>query len=246
MPTWETALLKIDAVHASYGPVKALQGVSIDVPQGKIVTVLGANGAGKSSILRAISGTLRPSRGAIEYEGHRIDQLAPEDIVRLGIAQVPEGRQLFTDFSVWDNLQLGAYARRDGAAAIRRDLDAVLAYFPVLAERRKQIAGLLSGGEQQMLAIGRALMAHPRVLLLDEPSHGLAPIIVRDIFRIIRRFNEDERLTIMLVEQNANLALDIAHAGYLLETGTISLSGEAEELRQNPAVRGAYLGAAAV
>jgi branched-chain amino acid transport system ATP-binding protein len=163
--------------------------------------------------------------------------------VRLGIAQVPEGRQLFGGFSVMENLQLGAYARKD-LAGVRRDLDAVFSYFPVLAERRKQIATLLSGGEQQMLAIGRALMAHPRVLLLDEPSLGLAPLVVRDIFRIIRQFNADERLTIMLVEQNANLALEIAHHGYVLETGSISLQGTADELRSNSSVRSAYLGGA--
>ena len=234
-------MLKFNGVHAAYGPVIALQDVTIDVVEGQIVAVLGANGAGKSSVLRVISGTLRPSRGVIEFMGRRLDRMAPEDIVRMGIAQVPEGRQLFTGFSVWDNLRLGSYARRDGAG-IRRDVDAVFSYFPVLAERRNQTAGLLSGGEQQMLAIGRALMAQPKVLLLDEPSLGLAPLVVRDIFRIIERFNEDKQLTILLVEQNANLALNIAHAGCLLETGSVTLAGAAEDLRKNPAVRGAYLG----
>jgi branched-chain amino acid transport system ATP-binding protein len=221
----------------------ALQDVSLNVGEGQIVAVLGANGAGKSSILRVVCGLVRPTLGTVDFDGRRIVRLSPEGIVRLGIAQVPEGRQLFTSFSVMENLELGAYARRDRARA-RRDLDAVFSYYPVLAERRKQVAALLSGGEQQMLAIGRALMAHPRVLLLDEPSLGLAPLVVRDIFRIIKRFNEDERLTIVLVEQNANLALTIAHYGYLLETGCVCLAGSPDELRRNGGVRTAYLGAA--
>lgn len=221
----------------------ALQDVTIDVIEGQIVAILGANGAGKSSVLRVISGRLRPARGVIEFLGRRLDRSSPEDIVRMGIAQVPEGRQLFTGFSVIDNLRLGAYTRNDGAG-IRRDLDAVFSYFPVLAERRSQPAALLSGGEQQMLAIGRALMTKPRVLLLDEPSLGLAPMVVRDIFRIIEQLNRDQKLTILLVEQNAHLALNIAHAGYLLETGGITLSGSAADLKSDPAVRGAYLGIA--
>ena len=236
-------MLSIKDVHASYGPVLALQGVTLDVPEGNIVAVLGANGAGKSSMLRTVCGLLRPNHGTIHLVGKRIDRLAPEAIVRLGIVQVPEGRQLFTGFSVMENLKLGAYARKD-SAGVRRDLEAVFSYFPVLAERQGQSAALLSGGEQQMLAIGRALMAHPKVLLLDEPSLGLAPLVVKEIFSIIQRFNEDERLTIVLVEQNANLALGIAHYGYLLNTGCVALCGSAEELRNDAAVRGAYLGAA--
>ena len=234
-------MLRIVSLHASYGPVIALQGVSLDVPEGKIVALLGANGAGKSSLLRAVSGLLRPSHGGITLDGRRIDQLHPEQIVRMGISQVPEGRQLFTGLSVMENLRLGAYIRRD-SGAVKRDLDRVFSYFPALAKRERQPAGLLSGGEQQMLAIGRALMANPRILLLDEPSLGLAPMLVRDIFRIIKSFNENEGLTILLVEQNANLALEMAHYGYLLETGVVAMQDSAENLRKNVSVQVSYLG----
>jgi len=221
--------------------VRALQGVSLAVPEGKIVALLGANGAGKTSTLRAVSGLLRPSDGAITLDGRRIDRLQPEQIVRMGVSHVPEGRQLFTNLTVLENLRLGAYVRRDGPA-VRRDLERVFSYFPVLAQRVRQAAGLLSGGEQQMLAIGRALMASPRLLLLDEPSIGLAPVLVREIFRIIRRFNEEEGLTILLVEQNANLALETADHGYVLETGAVSLGGSPASLRAAAAVRTSYLG----
>jgi branched-chain amino acid transport system ATP-binding protein len=234
-------LLKLTDVHASYGPVVALQGVSLAVPEGGVVAVLGANGAGKTSTLRAVSGLLRPHRGVIELDGQRIDRLPPDRIVRLGVSQVPEGRQTFSELTVMENLRLGAFTRRDGRG-VRRDLDRVFSYFPVLGERRRQTAGLLSGGEQQMLAIGRALMARPRVLLLDEPSLGLAPLLVREIFRIVKAINVEEKLTILLVEQDARLALDIAQHGYLLETGTVVLDDEAAHLRQNEAVRRAYLG----
>jgi branched-chain amino acid transport system ATP-binding protein len=240
-------LLSLRAVHAAYGPVLALRGVSLDVPAGAIVAVLGANGAGKTSTLRAVSGVLRPTHGAhpqcciIEFQGERIDRASPERIVRLGISQVPEGRQLFTELTVLENLRLGAYARGNGGE-VRRDLDRVLSYFPVLGERRRQQAGLLSGGEQQMLAIGRALMAKPRVLLLDEPSLGLAPMLVREIFRIIKAINEQEQLTILVVEQNANMSLDIARHGYVLETGRVVLDDSAAHLRQNESVRRSYLG----
>jgi len=234
-------MLSVDAVYASYGPVRALQGVSLDVPEGKIVALLGANGAGKTSTLRAVSGLLRPTNGVIKLDGRRIDRLEPEQIVRMGVSQVPEGRQLFTNLTVLENLRLGAYLRRDGPS-VRRDLERVFAYFPPLAQRVQQAAGLLSGGEQQMLAIGRALMASPRLLLLDEPSVGLAPVLVREIFRIIRRFNEAEGLTILLVEQNANLALEMAHHGYVLKTGVVSLGGSAASLRATEAVRISYLG----
>ena len=233
-------MLSVRDVHASYGPVVALQGVSLEVPDRGIATVLGANGAGKTSTLRAISGLLRPSHGVIEFEGQRIDRLPPDRIVQLGISQVPEGRQIFTELTVLENLRLGAYARRD--RGVNRDPDRVFAYFPVLGERRKQEARLLSGGEQQMLAIGRALMAKPRLLLLDEPSLGLAPMLVREIFRIIKTINEEEGLTILLVEQDANLALDIAHYGYLLEAGSVVLEDKAEHLRGNESVRRSYLG----
>ncbi len=234
-------MLSLREVHASYGPVLALRGVSLEVPTGGIVTVLGANGAGKTSTLRAISGLLRPSRGVIEFDGRRIDRLSPDRIVQLGISQVPEGRQIFAELTVMENLRLGAYSRRDGRG-VKRDLERIVSYFPVLGERRRQEAGLLSGGEQQMLAIGRALMAKPRLLLLDEPSLGLAPMLVREIFRIIKAINEEEGLTILLVEQDANLALGIARYGYLLETGSVVLEDEAEHLRGNEAVRRAYLG----
>jgi branched-chain amino acid transport system ATP-binding protein len=215
--------------------------VSLAVPAGEIVALLGANGAGKTSTLRAVSGLLRLSEGVIKFEGKRIDRLSPEQIVRMGVCQVPEGRQLFTSLTVLENLRLGAYLRPDGAA-VRRDLERVFSYFPALERRLKLAAGLLSGGEQQMLAIGRALMTSPRLLLLDEPSIGLAPVLVREIFRIIRRFNEEEGLTILLVEQNASLALEMAHHGYVLETGTVSLDGSPASLRASAAVRTSYLG----
>ncbi len=234
-------MLSVDDAHAGYGPVLALQGVSLAVPAGQIVALLGANGAGKTSTLRAVSGLLRLSDGVIKFEGKRIDRLSPEQIVRMGVCQVPEGRQLFTNLTVLENLRLGAYLRRDGAS-VRRDLDRVFSYFPALERRLKLTAGLLSGGEQQMLAIGRALMTGPRLLLLDEPSIGLAPVLVREIFRIIRRFNEEEGLTILLVEQNASLALEMAHHGYVLETGTVSLDGTSASLRASAAVRTSYLG----
>jgi branched-chain amino acid transport system ATP-binding protein len=234
-------MLSVRDIHASYGPVLALRGVSLEVPQGGIVAVLGANGAGKSSTLRTISGLLHPTTGVIEFDGQRIDRFAPEKIVQLGISQVPEGRQIFTELSVIENLRLGAYTRRDGGG-VRRDLGRVFSYFPVLGERQKQQAALLSGGEQQMLAIGRALMAKPRLLLLDEPSLGLAPMLVREIFQIIKTINEEEGLTILVVEQDASLALGIAGHGYVLESGTVAMEDEAEKLRQSEAVRRSYLG----
>lgn len=233
-------MLKLRDVHASYGPVVALQGVSLEVPRGGIITILGANGAGKTSTLRVISGLLRASHGTIEFDGQRIDRTAPERLVQLGISQVPEGRQIFSELTVMENLRLGAYTRRDNG--VKRDLDRVVEYFPVLGERQKQVAGLLSGGEQQMLAIGRALMAKPRLLLLDEPSLGLAPILVREIFEIIRAINKSEGLTILLVEQDAKLALDVAQHGYVLETGKVVLDDSAANLQQNDAVRRSYLG----
>jgi branched-chain amino acid transport system ATP-binding protein len=233
-------MLKVNEIYASYGPVVALRGVSLHVPEGGIVSVLGANGAGKSSALRAISGLVRISRGSIEFMGHRIDHLAPENIVQRGISQVPEGRQIFGELSVEENLRLGAYTRRDGDG-IRKDTQRVYDYFPVLAERRKQTALTLSGGEQQMLAIGRALMARPRLLLLDEPSLGLAPLVTREIFEIIRVIN-GEGVTVLLVEQNARLALGIAQFGYVLETGVVALADTSESLRQNEDVRRSYLG----
>ncbi len=234
-------MLRLEGVTAAYGPIVALRGVSLAVEPGTVVTLLGANGAGKTSTLRVISGLLRPQAGTVEYDGVRLDRLSPDRIVRLGIVQVPEGRQLFAQLTVRENLELGAYLRRD-RAGIRQDLERVFSYFPILAQRQRQAAGSLSGGEQQMLAIGRGLMARPRLLLLDEPSLGLAPLVTREIFRIIRTINEREGLTVLLVEQNARLALDIARKGYVLETGRVVLSDLAENLRRNEEVRRSYLG----
>lgn len=234
-------MLKLNDVSASYGPVAALQGVSIEVGEGQIVTLLGANGAGKSSTLRVISGILQPSDGHVEFLGRRIDRRSPEAIVSLGISHVPEGREIFADLTVHENLMLGAYIRRDGSG-VKRDMDRICEYFPILAERRKQQAGSLSGGEQQMLAIGRGLMSRPRLLLLDEPSLGLAPLIVKEIFRIIKVINEEDKVTILLVEQNASLSLSIAQYGYVLETGRIVLAESSQSLRENETIRKSYLG----
>ena len=236
-----TALLRLDQVQAHYGPVQALRNVTLSVPEGSIVAVLGANGAGKSTTLRCVSGMIHPSAGSIEYDGERIDRFGPERIVRLGISQVPEGRQIFVQLSVFENLQLGAYIRSD-RAAIAKDLDRVFGYFPILARRRNQTAGTLSGGEQQMLALGRALMARPRLLLLDEPSLGLAPLVVREIFQNIRVISREERLTVLLVEQDASAALSMADTGYVLEVGRVVLTGTAEMLRGDEGVRRSYLG----
>lgn len=234
-------MLQIREVTAAYGPIVALHGISLDVPEGSVVAVLGANGAGKTSTLRAISGLLRPSGGSIEFQGRRIDRLSPEQIVSLGIVQVPEGRQLFSELTVMENLRLGAYVRRD-RDGIKKDLKQVFEHFPILAQRQKQIAGTLSGGEQQMLAVGRGLMARPRLLLLDEPSLGLAPLITREIFQIIQVINKEQKVTILLVEQNASLALDIAQHGYVLETGRVALADTTENLKKSEAVRRSYLG----
>jgi branched-chain amino acid transport system ATP-binding protein len=238
-------MLSVRDIHVAYGPVLALQGVSLEVPEGAIAAVLGPNGAGKTSTLRAIAGILRPRSGVIEFAGRRIDRLPPERIVRLGIAQVPEGRQIFAGLTVLENLRLGAFSRGTHRG-IAEDLERVFSCFPPLQERQHMAGGLLSGGEQQMLAIGRALMARPRLLLLDEPSLGLAPMVVRSILQTIRMISEAEGLTVLLVEQNTELALRMAQRAYVLETGRVVLSGTAEELRQNEAVRAAYLGAGSV
>lgn len=234
-------MLRLNDVHAAYGAIQALRGVSLEVPDGSVVALLGANGAGKSSVLKVISGLVRPWHGHVYLDNHRIDRWSPEHIVRVGLVQVPEGRQLFPDLSVKDNILLGAYTRRDGAG-IRRDMERMFAYFPVLEQRLSQRAALLSGGEQQMLAIARALMARPRLLLLDEPSLGLAPLVVRSIFEIIANIHQEDGLTILLVEQDASLALGLAEYGYVLEAGRVMLEGNAADLRRSDAVRQAYLG----
>lgn len=234
-------MLRLLDVDVYYGMVLALQQVSIEVPEGGIVALLGANGAGKTTTLRTISGVVRPRSGRIEFMGDRIDGSAPERIVSMGIVQAPEGRQVFPELSVKENLLIGTYARRD-RRAIARDFERVYAHFPVLKARERQAAGTLSGGEQQMLAIGRALMARPRVLLLDEPSLGLAPLVTRQIFEIIRALNA-EGTTILLVEQNARLALGVSTSAYILETGRIALSGPSESLLRSEEVRRSYLGA---
>ena len=235
-----TPLLHIDNLTVNYGGIQALQGVSLTVQPGEVVTLIGANGAGKSTTLHAVSRLLRPRSGRILYDGQDISRARPDQVVQLGIAQCPEGRRVLARQTVADNLLLGAYIRRD-RAAIAADLAAQFATFPRLAERRTQLAGTLSGGEQQMLAIARALMSRPRLLLLDEPSLGLAPIIVREIFAIIRRLHESG-VTILLVEQNANLALQNADRGYVLEAGRITLTGPAADLLGDERVRRAYLG----
>jgi branched-chain amino acid transport system ATP-binding protein len=246
-------MLQLHEVVAAYGPVVALHGVSLEVREGSIVAVLGANGAGKSTTLRAISGLLRPRSGSIKFDGQRIDHLSAEQIVSLGMSHIPEGRQLFGELTVLENLRLGAYSRFTGVPLsigeyrrrredLRAALKQVYQYFPILAQRRNQIAGTLSGGEQQMLAMARGLMGNPRLLLLDEPSMGLAPMVTREIFEIIHAINQTQGVTILVVEQNANLALEIAHYGYVLETGRIALADTSENLRANEAVRRSYLG----
>jgi len=234
------ALLEVQALEAFYGQTQVLFGIDLALQPGSITTILGANGAGKTTALRAVSALVR-TRGRITFEGRRIDRRSPETIARLGIAHVPDGRGTFLRLSVADNLRLGSYARRD-RSGVQADLERVHGYFPVLRERRQQQAGTLSGGEQQMLAIARALMLRPRLMLLDEPSFGLAPLVVRDIFAILSRINREDGVSILLVEQNARLALDLASQAYLFETGKLALAGPAAELRADDAVRRAYLG----
>jgi branched-chain amino acid transport system ATP-binding protein len=233
------ALLAVRGLDVYYGAVHALKGVDLEVRRGEIVTLIGANGAGKSTLLRTISALVRPRAGSIEFDGKDLLRLPPHDIVAAGISHSPEGRAVFANLSVEDNLTLGAYRRRDGG--VHGDMEKMYELFPRLRERRKQSSGTLSGGEQQMLAIARALMSRPRLLLLDEPSLGLAPLLVRDIFHTIVTINR-EGTTILLVEQNANQALKIAHRGYVLETGRVALADSASALLTNPAVKEAYLG----
>ena len=235
------SLLKVTDLRVSYGGIEALRGISFDVEQGQIVTLIGANGAGKSTTLRAIAGLVKPAGGSIVFEGRDITTMDPQKVVASGIAMAPEGRRVFDNLTVHENLRIGAYLRKD-EASIREDIDRVYDLFPRLRERSWQLAGTLSGGEQQMLAVGRAMMARPKLLMMDEPSLGLAPLIVKDIFAIIRRLS-DSGITILLIEQNANAALRCANVGYVLETGNITMSGTGSQLLNDQRVRDAYLGA---
>ncbi len=236
-----TPLLQVSSIETFYGPIQAIRGVSLDVEPGQIVTVLGANGAGKTTVLRTISGVLDPERGQVMFEGRDIAHMAPDQVMRLGICHVPEGRETFPFLTVKENLMMGAYTRRDGAG-ITRDLDLCYEYFPRLKERQHQRAGLLSGGEQQMMAISRALMGKPKLLLLDEPSLGLSPILVQQIFGIIRRINTEQRVAILLVEQNAHIALKTANFGYVLEVGRIVTADACQTLMQRDDIKEFYLG----
>jgi branched-chain amino acid transport system ATP-binding protein len=233
------ALLEVNELHTFYGSIEALKGVSLEVNEGEVVTLIGSNGAGKTTTLRSISGLSPPREGSVRFDGNEIGETAPQDIVQLGISLSPEGRHCFPRMTVRENLELGAYLRRD--TRVKSDLDRVFDLFPRLKERQKQKAGTMSGGEQQMLAIGRALMAEPKLLLLDEPSMGLAPVLVERIYETIAEINK-QGTTILLVEQNANYALGVSKRGYVLETGTVALSDESATLRENPEVQKAYLG----
>lgn len=234
-------MLEIKNLNVSYGAINALHGISLQIKDGDIVTLIGANGAGKTTTLKTISGLLKVRSGEIFYDGRNIAGLKPHQIVKLGISHVPEGRMVFANLTVCENLMMGAYLQRD-KAAIRKELEFVFAMFPRLKERESQAAATLSGGEQQMLAIGRALMSQPKFLMMDEPSLGIAPLLVKTIFEKIVEINRERRITILLVEQNANLALEISHYGYVLETGRIILQDQSAALRQNPQVKSAYLG----
>ena len=233
-------MLIINDIDVFYGNIQALKGISLEVKEGEIVTLIGANGAGKSTLLKTISGLLKPKRGSIEYLGAAIDGKPAQSIVKAGISHVPEGRRVFSNMTVEENLELGAYLRND-REAIKKDVNHVFELFPRLLERRKQLSGTLSGGEQQMLAMGRALMAKPKLIIMDEPSMGLAPLMVKNIFNIIEMVNK-EGVTVLLVEQNAHMALSVAHRAYVLETGKIVLTGSAKELQESDEVRAAYLG----
>ena len=235
-----STLLELRDVEARYGPIKALHGVSLTVAEGEIVALLGANGAGKTTTLRAVSGTVRHT-GEIVFEGKTIARSKPDAVARAGVAHVPEGRGLFAELSVWENLRMGAYVRGE-RRTLRKEAPRVFKYFPWLERRRDQQAGTLSGGEQQMLALARALVGRPRLLMLDEPSLGLAPTIVQEIFRIVKELNADDGLTVLVVEQNANVALDAAARAYVLEVGHVAIEGESAELRRHEGVRKSYLG----
>ena len=235
-----TALLELRNLESYYGPVMAIRGVSMAVPAGQIVTLLGANGAGKTTVLKTISGAMDPQKGSVTLDGRPIHGKDPDVIARLGVAHVPEGREMFPFLSVEDSLRVGAYGRRDGS--VRADIERVYEYFPALRDKRRQQSGYLSGGQQQMLAIGRALMLRPRVMLLDEPSLGLSPRLVAEIADIVVRLNREQTVTILLVEQNAKMALDIAHFGYVLELGRIVMDDTAERLRSKTDIQEFYLG----
>jgi branched-chain amino acid transport system ATP-binding protein len=232
-----TALLELEDVHARYGPIRVLHGISLTVGEGEIVAVLGANGAGKTTTLRAVSNTVQ-REGELRFAGKEL-RGGPEAVARLGVAHVPEGRGTFAELTVWDNLRLGAYTRR---GSLKDDFARVHTYFPWLEERRYQLAGTLSGGEQQMLALARAFMQRPRLLLLDEPSLGLAPLLVTEVFRIVKELNENEGMTVLVVEQNAHIALQLAQTAYVLEVGRVALSGPSADLQQHESVRRSYLG----
>ena len=236
-----SAILKIDNLESYYGPIMAIRGVSLEVHKGQIVTVLGANGAGKTTLLKTISGIMDPEKGSISLDGEFIQGFEPDKVVRKGITHVPEGRELFPLLSVEDNLMMGAYTRKD-TAAIAQNLEIVYDYFPILRDRRAQESGTLSGGQQQMVAIGRGLMARPKIMLLDEPSLGLSPLLVKEIFSIVKRLNTEQGVTMVLVEQNAKVALDLAHFGYVMELGRIVMDGEAEKLAASKDIQEFYLG----
>lgn len=236
-----SAILKIDNLESFYGPIMAIRGVSLEVHKGQIVTVLGANGAGKTTLLKTISGIMDPEKGSISLDGEFIHGLEPDKVVGKGVTHVPEGRELFPLLSVEDNLMMGAYTRSD-TASIAQDLEIVYEYFPILRDRRGQEAGTLSGGQQQMVAIGRGLMARPKIMLLDEPSLGLSPLLVKEIFVIVKRLNVEQGVTMILVEQNAKVALDLAHYGYVMELGRIVMDGEAEKLAASKDIQEFYLG----
>ncbi|MED1606336.1 ABC transporter ATP-binding protein [Cytobacillus kochii] len=233
-------MLKVDGIDVYYGNIHALKGVSLEVLEGEIVTLIGANGAGKSTLLKTLSGLLKPKQGVIQYENQSIDGKQAQTIVKAGISHVPEGRRVFSNMTVEENLELGAFVRKD--KEVQKDIQKVYELFPRLFERKGQLSGTLSGGEQQMLAMGRAIMARPKLLLLDEPSMGLAPIMVKTIFSIIEEINETNGTTILLVEQNAHMALSIAKRGYVLETGKVVLTGSAKDLQESDEIRMAYLG----
>jgi branched-chain amino acid transport system ATP-binding protein len=234
-----TILLKVSGIETYYGKIQALKGVSLEVEQGKVVTILGANGAGKTTTMKSIAGLLKPKQGTIEFMGENVTGLRPDQLLKKGISLVPEGRAILSGMTVMENLEMGAYQRKDNE--IEKDLETVMKQFPILKERKNQLGGTLSGGQQQMLAIARALLARPKLLLLDEPSMGLAPLIVADIFKIIRQI-KDEGTTVLLVEQNAKQALKVADYGYVMETGKIIVEGNAKDLLKDPRIVEAYLG----